>query len=75
MRIWKLSLDLIIYNCHIVYRETNKTADYLTKKCIDIIDLRTWWLNFSKNIININFKDYYNRPVTRFVKLRPCSSL
>ena len=32
--------------------------DCLTKKCIEIIDLRTWWSNFPKDVINISFEDY-----------------
>ena len=32
--IWKLSQDLCIYDCCRIYRETNKTINYFTKKCI-----------------------------------------
>ena len=32
--IWKLSQDLCIYDCCRIYRETNKTINYFTKKGI-----------------------------------------
>ena len=38
--IWKLYGDLNIYSCHHVYRETDRSADCLVKKGIDIIDSR-----------------------------------
>ena len=54
--IWKLSHDLNIYNCYHVYKETNKTTDYLAKKIIDIIDSRNLCSNFLKDVINISFE-------------------
>ena len=32
--IWRLSQNLNIYKCNHIYREANRTTDYLTKKCI-----------------------------------------
>ena len=55
--IWKLSHELNIYDCQHVYREANKTADYLTKKGISILDSSVWYSNFSKDVINISFED------------------
>ena len=39
--IWKLSRNLINYSCHNPYKEANRIANCLTKKCIGIIDSRT----------------------------------
>lgn len=44
----KLSHDLNIYVCRHVYREANRTTDYLAKKGLSIIDSSVWWLNFLK---------------------------
>lgn len=46
--IGKLSHDLNIYVCRHVYREVNRTTDYLAKKGLSIIDSSVWWLNFLK---------------------------
>ena len=39
---WKLSQDLIVCNCHHIYKKSNKTTNYLTKKCICNIELIIW---------------------------------
>ena len=67
--IWKFSRDQNIYNCHHIYRETNRITDCLAKKDIDNIDLRTRWLNFSKNVTNISIKDYCRSSFNCFCKI------
>ena len=74
--ICKLSRNLNIYSCHHVYREANRTADCLFKKGIGIIDLRTWWSNFPKDVTNIIVLTItMDRLLIVFVRLRRCSFL
>ena len=67
--IWKLSRDLDIYSCHHVYREANRTIDCLAKKGIGIIDSRTWWSNFLKDVTNISFQHNCGLSSNRFCKI------
>ena len=71
--IWKLSRDLSIYSYHHVYRETNRIADCLAKKGIDIIDLRTLRSNFPKDLQIVVLKITVDRLLIVFARLRHCS--
>ena len=57
--IWKFSHDLNIYISRHIYREGNRTADCLGKKGLNSLDSSVWLSNFSKEVTNINFHDYY----------------
>ena len=67
--IWKLSQNFIIYDCHHVFEEANRTVDCLVKKGIDIIDSRILWSNFPKNVTNISFEDYCGSLFNCFCKI------
>ena len=58
--------DLKIYDCYHVYWEANKAADCVTKKVIGIIDSIIWKSNFSKDVSNFSFEDYYDSSFNRF---------
>ena len=57
--IWNLAQDLNIFVCRHVYRESNRTADCLSKKGLRNVDYNVWWSNFPKDVTNISFHDYY----------------
>ena len=55
--IWKLSQDLNIYNCHYIYKETNRIIDCLVMKSICNLELIIWWSNFLKDVRKFSFED------------------
>lgn len=63
--IWKMSLSLNIYNCRYVYKEANRTANYLAKKGISSLESRIWWSNFPKSVTSISYEDYYGSHLNR----------
>lgn len=44
--------------CQFFYREANRTADCLAKKCMKIINSRIWNSIFPKDVKNISSEDY-----------------
>ena len=54
----KLSYDMNICDSRHVYREANRTVDYLTKKCVGITNSNFWLSNFPTDVTNISFENY-----------------
>ena len=66
--IWRLYHNLNIYNYCRIYREANRTTDYLAKKGIYMTNSNILWSDFPMDVKKFAFEDYYGLSLNQICK-------